>query len=319
MPKRTDKLWRLIKLIGLMQSARAYTADQMAELLEVATRTIYRDLESLNEAGVPFYCDRGYRLHSKFFMKPIQFEFDEALALHLAAQALGGKPDSPYRSPAERALAKVEEALPWRTRELLVDARLSFDIDPQPVVDMSNHRQTFGTLEEAAIRKRRLEVTYYSIGSDEECQRQLDPYGLFYRWRAWYLVAYCHLRGEIRMFRVDRIRKIRIVPEFFSRPDSFNLEQYLDGVWRVERGEEKNIAIWFSRDWARWICEGEWHPSQTIDRKDDGSIVIRITTGSVGEMKRWVLGFGPGARVLEPESLVKEMARDTQEMAREYT
>lgn len=316
---KNDNLWRLIRLVYLLQTGRGYRAVELAEILEVAERTIYRDLHALSVAGVPWYNDGGaYRIHTKFFLKPIQFEFDEIMVLNMATRALSGDERGPYRSAAERARQKIEGALPQDIKQTLAAAEVALDFDPQPLVDLSGHRQTFETLQDAVLRCRRVEVTYYSIGSDEECLRRLDPYGLFFRWRAWYLAAYCHLREEMRLFRVDRIRAIRMVPEVFQRPEGFSLDDYLESALRVELGEPRDVAIWFSARWKRWICEVQWHPSQKIEELSDGSVVLRLRTGSMGEVKRWVLGFGSGVRVLEPGSLVRELGDEIREMADEY-
>ncbi len=312
-------LWRLIHIIGMLQLPRGYRAAELAETLEVSRRTVYRDLKTLSLAGVPLYSDDGvYRVHSRFFLKPIQFEFTELMVLAMATRALSSKADGPYGAASARALAKITAALPEDIWRQLESARASIAYDPQPLVDLSGHGSTVELLQRAVLQSRQVEVEYYSISSDSVCSRQLDPHSLFFRWRAWYLAAYCHLRGEIRLFRVDRIRSIRLLSEAFERQSEFELEDFMGSALRVELGPVQDVAIWFAGELKRWICEVEWHPSQVIQELPDGAVVLRLRTGSMGEVKRWVLGFGQGARVLEPAQLAAELAAETRAMAEAY-
>ncbi|KKM11145.1 hypothetical protein SY88_10105, partial [Clostridiales bacterium PH28_bin88] len=133
-----------------------------------------------------------------------------------------------------------------------------------------------------------------------------DPYTLLPYLRSWYLVGMCHLRGEIRMFKVGRIQRIARTGERFDFPEEFDLAGYLGQTWgllRGEAGEPEPVVVEFSAEVAGWVRDEEWHPGQRVEETPDGRVRLCFHVGITPELRRWALGFGRHARVLRPESL----------------
>ena len=137
----------------------------------------------------------------------------------------------------------------------------------------------------------------------------MDPYTLLFREHAWYLVAYCHERKDIMLFRVDRIRELRRLDEDFQVPRSFSIENYMAGAWEVERGNPVKVTIRFDPAAAPLIREARWHPSQVLTEEPDGSLLMEVTTGGRSALLRWVLGFAGRAVVVEPAEVREEIVR----------
>ncbi len=137
-------------------------------------------------------------------------------------------------------------------------------------------------------------------------ERVVDPYTLIPHERSWYLVAYCHLRGEVRMFKVSRIDRIERTGEEFVFPKDFDLSDYMGHAWgllRGEAGEPEDVVLEFEAETGRWVRDQQLHESQRAETLPDGTLRLSFFVGITPEFRRWVLGFGRRVRVVRPVTL----------------
>jgi predicted DNA-binding transcriptional regulator YafY len=128
------------------------------------------------------------------------------------------------------------------------------------------------------------------------------------------------LRKAIRIFALDRILDLKNTEDSFELMGDFVLEDYLSSALGIETGKEtQEVCIRFDRHQARWVRERRWHHTQRIEPQADGSIILRITVAGLGEVKRWVLGFGGHAEVLYPEELREKLVKEAKGMLDIYT
>lgn len=149
-------------------------------------------------------------------------------------------------------------------------------------------------------------------------ERVVDPYSLLPYLRSWYLVGHCHLRGEVRMYKVDRIESLARTGERFELPDGFDVATYLGDTWgllRGEAGEPEEVVVEFAAEASRWVRDEEWHPSQRVEELGDGRVRLHFRAGITAELRRWVLGFGRQARVIRPASLAKWVVEEARAVA----
>jgi predicted DNA-binding transcriptional regulator YafY len=139
----------------------------------------------------------------------------------------------------------------------------------------------------------------------------IDPYLLhIYRGTNPYVIGWCHQRREIRWFRVDRIREIKRLDQIFERQPDFNDRDHLEMIFQHEvGGVPVPVRIWFDARTAPYIRERRWHPSQALEEHADGAVTLQMVVRGLNDVKRWVLGYGRGARVEGPAELV-EMVRE---------
>ena len=138
--------------------------------------------------------------------------------------------------------------------------------------------------------------------------RLVDPYTLLPHQRSWYLVAHCHLRGEIRIFKVDRIQSLSRTGDRFAFPEDFDLAGYLGPIWGIVRGqagEPEEVVVEFAPQAAPWIRDQDLHSSQVVEDLPDGGVRFTFHVGVTPELRRWVLGFGRQARVVRPAHLAE--------------
>ncbi len=306
---RESRIWRLLKILRLASSGREMNATEIARELGVSRRTFYRDREVLERAGIPLVFDgRSYSLLGPPFLPSVQLRWDEGLALLLTLRAAVDSGGTPFSESIQNALDKIESGIPPSVREEISDAVEEIDVEQRPMVDMSQHSDTFNILWRACRDHRVVRMNYWGRGDETPLERCIEPLAVFQRWRAWYMVAYCRLRDELRTFRVDRVTDLQMTDESFVRPRDFNLEEFLANAWLVERGEAVRVRIAFCGLAARLVRELEWHPSQRIIREDHDRVIAEFHTGGLGEMAEWVVGFGGEAEVISPKSMRQTVA-----------
>jgi len=319
--KKRRKIFRILKIITLLESGhKKWTAQDIAVLFDISVRTFHRDRELMEEIGVPIYYDKEletYDILDTFSFNPPSINREEALALLMAGKAFKEE-NFPYQKELETVLAKIKSSLPAAVRQVIAGIENKITFHNSPSVNLSSSKHIVVEIENAISNQNTIKIEYYSMSKDQNRVRKVDPYNLYFKKGAGYLIGYCHLREEIRMFRIDRIKKLDILDRTFVRPDDYSLEKYLENVWGVERGEEKEIELLFSGFAAKYVQEYDWHSSQQIEELNDGQIIFRVRTGSIEEIKSWILSFGAEVEVLEPEDLKLEIKDEIENMLKIY-
>jgi predicted DNA-binding transcriptional regulator YafY len=226
---------RVLTILELLQARPSLSGAELAERLEVDRRTVRRYITMLQDLGIPVETIRGplggYRIRPGFKLPPLMLTDDEALAITLsllAARRQGGAADA---ITIEGALAKIERVLPegLRARLQAVQSVVSFSpasSAPQP------HSAILMCISAAAQQQRRVTLLYQSRG--ENTARGFDPYGLVYHWERWYTVGWCHLRHDLRVFRLDRVREATLEEATFVRPHDFDSLRYVIDSLAIE-------------------------------------------------------------------------------------
>lgn len=141
---------------------------------------------------------------------------------------------------------------------------------------------------------------------------EVDPYRLWYAAGGLYLIAYDHLRREVRMFAVERIHSITLTDHPYQMPLGFNVEDYVQDALMVMRGRRIEVELLFSKPAAAWVKDKIWHSSQIIIPLKDGRLRIILQVADTNELVGWILSFGSQVRAVRPDGLrqkVKEEAR----------
>jgi predicted DNA-binding transcriptional regulator YafY len=289
----------------------------------VNPRTIQRDIEFLRDRlQAPLLFDpvrNGYQYTNPDFHLPmVRLTEGELAALFLAERLLQEYRGTPYAG----ALASLFEKLTAGLRD-------DVSIDLSHFADAYSFRRlggldadatTFAHLARAVRDGRRLELVYWTASRNATNRRVVDPYHLASIQGDWYLLAYCHLREEVRFFSPARIRSLRETGEHFERSADFRLADYLDDTFRSVRGSgaARRVRLRFSSDAARYIRERVWHPSQRLTQRRDGSLVLTLRVNHFLEVKRWALSYGAACEVLEPAELREEIQQEVLRTLQQY-
>ena len=124
-----------------------------------------------------------------------------------------------------------------------------------------------------------------------------------------YLIAYCHLRKDVRLFAIERIRSITLTDHPYQMPLGFNVDEYVQDALMVMRGRRIDVELLFSKTAAAWVKDKLWHPSQETSLLKDGRLKMTLKVADTDELLGWILSFGSQVRVVRPDVL-KEKVRE---------
>lgn len=293
---------RVLTVLELLQVHQRLSGPDLAARLEVDLRTVRRYVTMLQDLGIPVEAERGryggYRLRPGYKLPPLMFNDEEALAITLgllAARRLGLAVAAPA---VEGALAKVERVLPpaVRHRVAAVQETLVTDLTQAAA---SPDSATVVALSAAAHDGHRVWLRY-ATAREEESERAFDPYGLVYLIGRWYAAGYCHLRHDMRIFRLDRVRGVEPREETFSRPPDFDSLAYVQetlakmpGTWVVE------VVLATDLETARHLVPPH---VATLEASADG-VVLRFCVDNLDWVARLLVGLGCPFSVREPPEL----------------
>lgn len=314
-------LERMLRIHQAIQSGTYPNASSLALELEVSSKSIQRDLEFMRDRlGLPVEYDPrrfGYSYTEKVGAFPtLQITEGELLALVVAEKALQQYRGTSFEKPLVSALKKMAAALPDTISFHLSewDQTISFRTSAEPMVNL----EIFDLLAKATARHHQLWLSYCKPRSKSPESRVVDPYHLANINGEWFLFGFCHLRHDLRTFVPTRIRAAQLTGKTFERPKQFSLAKQLRDSFGVQSGhDEYEVVIWFNDRVADYVREKKWHPSQILRERDQG-VELRLKLSSLGEIQRWVLGWGANAVVVHPRELVEAVQTAARQIASHY-
>lgn len=318
---------RLVSILLLLQARGRLTAQQLADTLEVSVRTIYRDIESLHEAGVPLYGDAGptggYQLLGGYRTRLTGLTGAEAESLFLA-----GLPHAAGELGLGTVLAtaqlKLQAAMPaeLRHRSALVQER--FHLDAPGWYHDGDSSPYLAAVADAVWNQRKIEVRYRRWAAPAEVTRLLDPHGLVLKAGKWYLVA--RHSEQLRTYRVNQILKLHPTGERFDRALAFDLAGYwaaqvTDFRARLYQGEatirlspagQQRLAEVMSAAVIEAVRRTATNPDP------GGWVTAVIPIESLGHAHSELLRLGADVEILSPDDLRARMQNTAAELAALY-
>lgn len=294
----------------------------LADEWEVSRKTIQRDLDYMRyqlDAPIEYFAARrGYYYTEKNFKLPaISIKESDLFAIYLAEKVLVQYEGTPVYDNLCSIFKKIEDSLPDIIfAETHHDfCRFSFLAASSTIVDPAVWQTVFSCLRSLNS----MDIEYQSRQSKTPITRMLDPYHGVRFDGDWYVVGYCHLRREIRTFSLARMKSARKLDRQFRIPPDFNFRKLSGNHFGIHwTTDEILVRIRFDRATARFIRERHWHSSQEIEECGDGSLILSLTVNHLLELRRWILSWGSGAQVLEPEELAEQMRNESDKMAGMY-
>ncbi len=317
------RISRILRLISLLRSRRYYTANELADKLEVSKRTVYRDLNVLEQAGIPYYYDAdtgGYHILDSFFLPPVSFSFEEALALILSGNFRDAQlPIVEY----SKAMEKIECILPHEIRKHIAATEKRIHIKQPPITYPETYKEDCYVKIHKAIEKRKaIRCKYYSNVDKTHIEIDFEPYDIFFAKRSWYVAGrfYDGKIDDIRILKLNRFETVKMTDHTYVIPQDYSLERLLGNAWNLIRGERSyNVKIYFDPTVVENIKDTRWHPTQKIKDLQDGGIEFSVTVDGLDEIAWWILGYGYFAKVIEPPELkdyIKDIIDKTQALYR---
>jgi proteasome accessory factor B len=309
---------RMMRIHQEIQAGKFPNANTLARVFEMSAKSIHRDLEFMRDRlRLPIAYDPvrfGFYYTEEVTSFPqLQISEGELFALLVAEKALQQYRGTPFEKPLMSAFQKMAASLPDTISLNLADfdKNISFRTRTETLVNL----KTFDLLAKAVARHQQLKLSYRKPGQKQPETRVVDPYHLANINGEWFLFAYDHLRDDIRTFVPTRMQAVHLTGKSFERPQKFSVEKTLQGSFGVLSGKElRPVVIRFSPEVADYVKEKRWHPSQTLRDLRNGGVELEMKLSSLGEVERWILGWGGKAVVVKPAELVESVKRAAQQV-----
>lgn len=315
--EETKRVARLVELATLLASQPGrWPRARLAERFEIGERQLARDLEILRH-GMHYQIERtpgGYVIQGAPPLPPLVVTMPEALALALAA-GLARDTGDVDAGTLGAVLAKLEALLPPDALGLL-----RRDLLRGATQRRSEARRAtiLALVEQAWLERRRLHIVYETGSRDwARSERTVEPYHIQRHYgRFWILTAYDHRRGQVRDFKLSRIRQAELLNERYTIPDDFDIVAHRGAVWGVltDTSAPVEVRLLLSARAGHWIAEEDWSAPLTVEPQPDGRVQVCLHTTITAELLRWILWHGPDCLVLAPDALreqVRQMAAET--------
>ncbi|KAA3662507.1 MAG: transcriptional regulator [Chloroflexi bacterium] len=310
---RTTRLRQIEEM--LLLSPDGVRAMDLAHKLEVNRRTVYRDVDFLCEQGVPIWQKDGrFGINRTGYQATVQFSFHEAIALVLAGLLLSRTIDE--RNPhVTTALRKLAMTLP---RPFMSHLKRAAD-RVQTHSDGTRQVAVLEALSEGWGTGRKVRIGYRSPRSGSLRERVLAPYALEPTPSGIYVIGHDDWSDEMRTFKLDRLETAVVLERPFNIPEAFDLEAHLASGWRIMAGDEiSEVILKFTPDVTPHIHERQWHPTQKLQKLEDGGCQLTVEVAQPLEMQPFIRSWGAHVEVLAPAWLRAEIASELRRAAAQY-
>lgn len=337
------RIERGFAILLLLSDGRLVTAPELAERFEVSVRTIYRDMEMLSATGVPVYAERGveggYRLMEGFFLPPVSFSRDEAVAVLLGLALARGLRVPPFPSKLESAEQKLVAILPERLRALLGETRrlIGFESRPRdafhpeppdpPAAVQAIESRTLDIFMKAVLDGTQVRFSYRSTyrQGDNAPPVEAEPQGLLWDRDRWYLIGRkigSTRSGGQRFWRADRVVEIEATTLRATAGQGFDVRNHLGRRWLTDAmaswARNSPVKIRMTPAQAKRLGTDWFFGASSFARTGPDEVIMTYGEGEAANALELVRWLGPGAEILEPLEWRQQMRDELDRLRAAY-
>ena len=273
---------RLFEIVYILLQKKKTTAKELADRFEISTRTINRDIETLSTANIPIYAskgkDGGIGLLDEYVLNKTILSEEEQNQILFALQGMKKVKGQDEKDILERL-------------SILFNKKINDWIK----IDFSNwgnvQEERFDIIKSAILNKQLVQFIYYN-SNREESKRIVEPLQIWFKDKSWYLVSYCKLKQDYRIFKIARIKDIKILQEHFERE--------LPKEEKNEKHNFKIIELVLEINKAMTYRVYDEFESKEITKKEDGNFIVKVKYPENEWIYGYILSFGEYAKVLNP-------------------
>lgn len=296
---------RLLEIVYILLDKKIVTAKELAERFEVSQRTIYRDVDVLNSAGIPIYASKGkgggISLLDNYVIK--KSLLSEKEQINILASLQGMKALSV--SDVEPVLKKLGTLFDKNDTNWI-------DVDFSRWGGDEDEKEKFNLIKTAILNKNPIEFDYYS-SYGEKSRRKVEPLRLLFKGQAWYVYGFCHAKNDYRVFRVTRIKDLALLNESFSR-------KIPEDIWKNNTyADSKTIKLVMKIAESMAYRIYDEFEQGIVERTEDGSFVVTAEIPDNEWVYGFIMSFGDCAEVLEPEHIRENIRRKFENCLEKYS
>lgn len=283
---------RLFEIVYILLERKTVTAKELASKFEVSTRTIYRDIEILSAAKIPVYANKGkgggISLLDDYVLDKSILSEEEQNQILFALQSM------------EKMGRQEEKSILEKMSSIFNKSKSNWiDVDFSDWGTNGEQDQTFNLIKKAILKREVIEFIYYNSYGEEK-KRRAEPLQIYFKDKAWYLKAYCRLKQDYRLFKISRMKDIKILDETFERElQEIKEKQPNFKVIKLELEISKEMSYRVYDEFKK----------ENIIQKENGDFIVKVEFPENDWVYGYILSFGEYVKVLSPEyakSIVKE-------------
>jgi predicted DNA-binding transcriptional regulator YafY len=298
-----NRIDRITAILIQLQSRRVVKAQDIAERFGISLRTVYRDIKTLEEAGVPLLGEAGigYSIMDGYRLPPVMFTEEEATAFITAEKFIEKNTDKSTTENYKSAMYKIRAVLRSNEKEMLENMEDHIHVlqhySPFHAGSVNN---SIESILKSISKKEIVHIHYKSLGSSEMTKREIEPIGIFYAGGYWHTIAFCHLRNDYRDFRVDRISMIRTTGEKFRKKHP-SLKDYLEQMYKDQ--DLQTIVIQLKKSLVKYVENQKYNYGFVLETDKDEYVEMTFLSAYPEGFARWYLMFADHARIIKPDHL----------------
>lgn len=317
------KIERLLIIVLALKNRGKMTAGELAELIEVNIRTIYRDIDAISQMDIPIISipgtDGGYEIMDNYFLPAVNFTKDEILALLISKKIINTAGVPGFQSYIESSFLKIENMLNVKERELnskIID-KIEFSIVGKST-EVSDKRY-FENIKKSFLSKRTLYINYFSPKKLASEEREVVPYVLKYHDGCWYLIGLCKNRDAERTFRLDRILNMKLTENSYTIPKDFDYSVYnFVDSFKKDFEDKSGVDIVLKLSKALYERDKKNLLFKYRDVKEHPDhFIIKINTNYSQDYLAYASKFAD-AELLSPPELREELKRNLESILEKY-
>ena len=319
----SERLNRMLLMVPFLARKEGASVNELCRKFEIDQATLMQDLDTLQMCGVPDYSPadlmewsledgRARMIFADYFKRPLNLTRQEALSLFVAGSALIRSGVFPESGALESALGKIELLLSEESKVKLEE------VIERVEVEMRAYDGTMRGIIDLGLEKgMNLQLDYWSFSRDEMTHREVEPVSLVCSRGFWYLVAWCHVSEDFRLFRLDRIASVELTdhPVANRIRESFDIPRVV-GEYKPGKKSHR-VKLLFAGRQGRRIVE-EW-PAAEVTERGDGSVYVELRTRNLEWLATYLLRFGGNVSVEGPRELRKMVEQKANTLLEAYS
>lgn len=298
-----NRLNRVAAILVQLQSKKIVKGQEIADRFSISLRTVYRDIKTLEEAGVPIAGEAGvgYSIMEGYRLPPVMFTREEAIAFLTAEKLVEKMTDESSRKFFNDAMFKIKAVLRYTDKDLLEDISSHIEVIENQYLPVSSKKTIhLQTILKSIAAKEILDIGYFANHSQKYSNRDVEPVGIFYQGTYWYMIAYCRLRNDYRNFRTDRISYINQTGRFYKKQHPA-LQSFISKM--SEEREMIDIIIKVDKEAIKYFGDQKYYNGFISQKENGDKVEMKFVTASLNGFAKFFLLFGQHAEIITPPEL----------------
>ncbi len=297
-----NRIDRVSAILIHLQSRRVVRAIEIAQRFNISLRTVYRDIKTLEEAGIPIIGEAGigYSIMDGYKLPPVMFTREEATSFLTAEKIVENLTDISTSKGYKSALYKIKAILKTADKTLLEEIDGSIAVLKTTNQLRINNKDHLQLLLDGIAKKRVLTIDYFANHNQQNTKREIEPIGIFFKESYWHLIAFCKMRNDYRDFRVDRINKVLVTDIIYTSKHP-TLQNYLNQTANEQALDLIKILV--EKEIYTHLEYQKYYSGFVSEKFIEDKVEMTFLTSSLESFARWFLMFGDKAEIISPQKL----------------